>query len=149
MGLLDDAIREHLELKWGRGAPREGIDREEHGAFGAPTHGPGPAGVVLPDEPVTDARIGTVRGGEPDARHAIAAQVTRDDPRLVAALRLPRPQIGAHPLPHAQHAATPQRDASAEIVNHPGRQCTAPARPPYANRTFCLWISTSTTTGVA
>src|SRR4051812_13590828 len=34
MGLLDDAIREHLELKRQHGAPDEEIDRAEHEALG-------------------------------------------------------------------------------------------------------------------
>ena len=36
MGLLDDAIREHLELKRRRGADAEEISRQENEALGAP-----------------------------------------------------------------------------------------------------------------
>lgn len=42
MGLLDDAIREHLELKRLRGADPGLVAREEHDAFG-PVHGDEPA----------------------------------------------------------------------------------------------------------
>jgi len=42
MGLLDDAIREHLELKRLRGADPGLVAREEHEAFG-PVHGGEPA----------------------------------------------------------------------------------------------------------
>jgi hypothetical protein len=36
MGLLDDAIREHLELKRRRGADAEEVTRQEHEALGPP-----------------------------------------------------------------------------------------------------------------
>jgi hypothetical protein len=36
MGLLDDAIREHLELKRRRGADSEEVSRQEHEALGPP-----------------------------------------------------------------------------------------------------------------
>ncbi len=45
MGLLDDAIREHLELKRLRGADPGLVAREEHEAFG-PDRGDGPASAV-------------------------------------------------------------------------------------------------------
>jgi len=39
MGLLDDAIREHLELKRGRGADPHDVERQEQEALGPPIHG--------------------------------------------------------------------------------------------------------------
>jgi hypothetical protein len=39
MGLLDDAIREHLELKRRRGADPDEVAREEGEALGSPRHG--------------------------------------------------------------------------------------------------------------
>src|SRR5688500_11651071 len=39
MGLLDDAIREHLELKRRRGADAEEVTRQEHEALGPPQRG--------------------------------------------------------------------------------------------------------------
>jgi len=39
MGLLDDAIREHLELKRRRGAASEEVTRQEHEALGPPQRG--------------------------------------------------------------------------------------------------------------
>src|SRR3954447_19739837 len=52
MGLLDDAIREHLELKRRHGADPDEVSRQEREALGAPVRGesPKPAG----DEPVED-----------------------------------------------------------------------------------------------
>jgi hypothetical protein len=55
MGLLDDAIREHLELKRRRGADPDEIARQEDEALGDPRSGefarPVPEEPVEPDEP--------------------------------------------------------------------------------------------------
>jgi hypothetical protein len=62
MGLLDDAIREHLELKRRRGADAEEVTRQEQEALGAPQRAefagatPAAAGPgALEDAPVEDA----------------------------------------------------------------------------------------------
>src|SRR3954470_22925964 len=63
MGLLDDAIREHLELKRRRGADAEEVSRLEQEALGPPQRGefagaPPPAEAaepVDPDEPAEPA----------------------------------------------------------------------------------------------
>src|SRR3954465_7742122 len=63
MGLLDDAIREHLELKRRRGADAEEVSRLEQEALGPPQRGEfagasGPAeaaGAVAPDDPAEPA----------------------------------------------------------------------------------------------
>ena len=39
MGLLDDAIREHLELKRAHGADPNEVERQELEALGSPRHG--------------------------------------------------------------------------------------------------------------
>ena len=66
MGLLDDAIKEHLELKRRRGADAEEVTRQEHEALGPPQRAefaetPAPAGAeaevvepaveLVPEEP--------------------------------------------------------------------------------------------------
>jgi hypothetical protein len=58
MGLLDDAIREHLDLKRRRGADPSEIERAEREALGPVRRGPEPAGE---DEPATEL------AGEPEA----------------------------------------------------------------------------------
>jgi hypothetical protein len=65
MGLLDDAIREHLELKRRRGADAEEVTRQEQEALGAPQRaefaGAAPAATAEPDAiedaPVEDAPV--------------------------------------------------------------------------------------------
>jgi hypothetical protein len=53
MGLLDDAIKEHLELKRRRGADAEEVTRQEQEALGAPQRaefaGAAPAATAEPD----------------------------------------------------------------------------------------------------
>jgi hypothetical protein len=60
MGLLDDAIREHLELKRRRGADAEEVTRQEQEALGAPQRaefaGAAPAATAEPDA-VEDAPV--------------------------------------------------------------------------------------------
>lgn len=56
MGILDDAIREHLELKRQHGAGSDDLDRLEKEAFGPPTR-PG-------DPDFVDQEAGTTNGGE-------------------------------------------------------------------------------------
>src|SRR3954452_21433862 len=57
MGLLDDAIREHLELKRRRGADAEGASRLEQEALGPPQRGEfaGASAPAEPAEPVEPA----------------------------------------------------------------------------------------------
>jgi hypothetical protein len=57
MGLLDDAIREHLELKRRRGADAEEVTRQEQEALGAPQRAEfaGAAPAAAEPAPVDDA----------------------------------------------------------------------------------------------
>ena len=56
MGLLDDAIREHLELKRQHGADPSAVERQEHEALGEPGHGEfaAPEGTQPAPSPATD-----------------------------------------------------------------------------------------------
>jgi hypothetical protein len=71
MGLLDDAIREHLELKRRRGADPDEVARQEDEALGAPQRGEF-AVAEADEEPVTDAdaTAAYAAGAEPDAGRA-------------------------------------------------------------------------------
>jgi hypothetical protein len=51
MGLLDDAIREHLELKRRRGADAEEVTRQEQEALGAPQRAEFADATPAPAEP--------------------------------------------------------------------------------------------------
>jgi hypothetical protein len=50
MGLLDDAIREHLDLKRRRGADPSEVERAEREALGPVRRNPNPADLPAPDE---------------------------------------------------------------------------------------------------
>jgi len=55
MGILDDAIREHLELKRRRGADPAEIERLEREALGPVRRGPEPSETLLEDRPPAGA----------------------------------------------------------------------------------------------
>jgi hypothetical protein len=67
MGLLDDAIREHLELKRRHGADPSEVERQEQEALGPARRGAAPAADAEPDE--TAGSVGTL--DEDEARDAL------------------------------------------------------------------------------
>jgi hypothetical protein len=84
MGLLDDAIREHLELKRQHGGDPSEIERQEREAFGAGGRTASPReDDGAPEEPAIE--------GSPGAEPALAAEAPGfgdaelDDPRAAAA----------------------------------------------------------------
>ena len=110
MGLLDDAIREHLELKRRHGADPDEVSRQEREALGAPVQGEfaKPAdeaesaepeeAAETPDAPEADAPP------EPPADEELAAEPepepgTEEDPWLVEDLadEEPEPEASAEP----------------------------------------------------
>jgi hypothetical protein len=93
MGLLDDAIREHLDLKRRRGADPSEIERAEREALGPVRRGP----EVTGDEPAPPEADAELKTGyphpdavlpEPEADHAPALSETweplQEDPELRA-----------------------------------------------------------------
>jgi hypothetical protein len=80
MGLLDDAIREHLEFKRLRGADPSEVAREEEEALGAVHRGQdfGPDGSSDPNAGGHDEDGGGARGDEDAA--AVAASPASDSP---------------------------------------------------------------------
>jgi len=93
MGLLDDAIREHLELKRRHGADPDEVSRQEREALGAPVRGEfakpadaGPAEAADAAEDAEDAPVADEPEPEPDAAEPEAAEPqpgTEEDPWLV------------------------------------------------------------------
>jgi hypothetical protein len=67
MGLLDDAIREHLELKRRRGADLAEVARQEDEALGDPRRGDVAASEAAAEPPVAEPAAGEAVG-EPLAR---------------------------------------------------------------------------------
>src|ERR1700760_851808 len=92
MGLLDDAIREHLELKRQRGADPGEVAREEHEALDVPVDGASADDVTLAGEaasaaPLVDppsAPAPPVAAVPVDAGAGVAPQPSPDDPSDMA-----------------------------------------------------------------
>jgi hypothetical protein len=66
MGLLDDAIREHLELKRRHGADPSEVARQEHEALGPARREPDPAPVAVEPEPEPEPREAEPYAVEPE-----------------------------------------------------------------------------------
>jgi hypothetical protein len=97
MGMLDDAIREHLELKRLKGADPAGVAREERDALG-PVH----RGADLPEEDLpTDKEAAGVAELEVDA----------DGPVSEA------PEPGHEPPPHSGGQETVEINMKAELAS--------------------------------
>jgi hypothetical protein len=123
MGLLDDAIKEHLELKRRHGADPGEVARLEHEALGPARRDPAPAAVEDPvaDEPVAPAP-------EPPAAddpylEDDADEVTAEE-RLDAPIRHrapePEPRAAAEPEPEPEPEPAPSEPAA--TVEQPTRQ---------------------------
>ena len=117
MGLLDDAIKEHLELKRRHGADPGEVARLEHEALGPARRDPAPAAV---DEPVA-----TEPAPAPVADHDLFLDDDGDHDEVPADERLEAPihhvEPEPEPEPVAQEAPVPAPEPPVE-VEQPTRQ---------------------------
>src|SRR5687768_13435120 len=97
MGMLDDAIREHLELKKRSGAPEEEVLRLESEAFGPPR-----SAAVPPPEPVEPAEP-----VEPPVAEEPAAVAAGDIPIFAE----PAPAVEPEPEPQPEPEPAPAEPA--------------------------------------
>ena len=99
MGLLDDAIREHLELKRRRGADAEEVTRQEQEALGAPQRAEfaGATTTAAADEPAAAEDVAFEDAPAP-------APAPEPEPEPVPEKREPEPDI---PLDQATVEYTP------------------------------------------
>jgi hypothetical protein len=94
MGLLDDAIREHLELKRRRGADPGEVERQEHEVLGDTPR----AEFVDPSDEAPQAA--PAAAGEPEIEpEAPAAEPEEHEPFDVEAFDEPEPEAAAPPPP--------------------------------------------------
>jgi hypothetical protein len=134
MGLLDDAIKEHLELKRRHGADPGEVARLEHEALGPARRDPAPAAV---DEPVAAAPTTT-----PVADDDLFIDDTGEHDEVTAEERLeapihhvePEPEPVAHEAPAPAPAPPieveqPTRQFSLEEVEAASGSPEAPAEP--------------------
>src|SRR5215210_7255701 len=91
MGILDDAIREHLELKRKHGVPEEEVDRQQEEALGPARREAAqqPENAELAAEAVDDSSL--LDGEDRDAPVAEAPAVAADE-AVVAEAPQPDPQ---------------------------------------------------------
>jgi hypothetical protein len=151
MGLLDDAIREHLDLKRRHGADPADIERAEREALGPVRRGPEVAAEGLPPDeaafpveaghPGEEELASEALGAEPepwepleedDELHALEerdegvpyepAHGPSGDPLMEDE---PLPEAGSHPPPHPAEAS-PVSDAEPDVAPYP-------AEPPPAS----------------
>jgi hypothetical protein len=121
MGLLDDAIREHLELKRKHGADPEDVARQEREAFGPGQRNEfaqpdaAPADVAAPaEEPAT-----TVMPPEEPA-DAVAAEAAPPEEPAAAGDALPEGEPGVPEEPTAEHpGAAPGYDEDPWLDDEP------------------------------
>ncbi len=114
MGLLDDAIREHLELKRRRGADTADVARQEQEAFGAP-------------------RRGDFEGPPPDAQAVVQDEFEHEAPTTLHAVKDPPIAQTEAPRPHGDPAdMLPHVEAAVEehpVTEHRVVQQPAPPAP--------------------
>jgi hypothetical protein len=127
MGLLDDAIREHLELKRRRGADAEEVTRLEQEALGPPQRGEF-AGATAPAEAAEPAALADPAPETAEAEPAVEPE--------------PEPESEPEPRDEAEEAWLEDRpppeepepseepDASEDVVvDQPTVEYAAPAEP--------------------
>jgi hypothetical protein len=126
MGLLDDAIREHLELKRRSGAAAEEVTRLEHEAFGSDAAKAAPAS---PDaahavDPVDPEPVADVEPIAPVAPEPVAAEVAPEPAGLApeptvavpeAVVPEPEPEPAQPPAPVAFTDDEPWLDEPDEV----------------------------------
>jgi len=137
MGLLDDAIREHLELKRRHGADPEEVSRQEREALGAPVRGEFAKPAVADDDvelvadapPSEDTEIVEPPGQVAPDEDAPAEPDpgTEEDPWAVEELADPDADPDADPEPAPERPPEPPRERPAAVAA--GSERSEPAEP--------------------
>jgi hypothetical protein len=142
MGLLDDAIREHLELKRRRGADPEEVARQESEALGDPrapmpeagasAEAPSAAGdEVMPVTPDPDAtRVVDPAAAEPELDD-LAPPALEPDPDPVVPYEPAEPDLEPGPEPEPEAAIPPSapREEAPWLDDDPPTEEHAPPPP--------------------
>jgi hypothetical protein len=124
MGILDEAIREHLDLKRLHGADDSDVKRLEDEAFGPPTRPGEPDFPESQEQPAVDDGTGGEGQGEPQAGEAGEA------PEAATTLLKPEdaPPAVEEPKPEAEAAeAAPAPEAPGAVPEQPATEEAAEA----------------------
>jgi len=117
MGLLDEAIKDHLELKRRHGADPSEVARLEHEALGPARREP-VAEATADDEPVAAAQEEVAAVAEPEAPAAPDDDYDADE--VTADERLEAPMRQVEPAPVREPEPEPEPEAA--IVDQPTAQ---------------------------
>jgi hypothetical protein len=128
MGLLDDAIREHLELKRRRGADASEISRQETDALGPVRRSPEGVPDLSELPPLEDPEL----AAEPDAPAISEAPAPWEDETTVHTPPPPEPSYEPPPVPPAPAAYELPPVPPAPAVYEPPPVPPAPAESPAA-----------------
>jgi hypothetical protein len=120
MGLLDDAIREHLELKRRRGADASEISRQETDALGPVRRSPEGVPDLSDLPPLQDSDL----AADPDAPAVSEAPAPWEDETTVHTPPPPEPAYEPPPVPPAPAAYEPP-----PVPPAPGEPPAAPDEP--------------------
>lgn len=133
MGILDDAIREHLELKRQHGAESDDLDRLEKEAFGAPAR-PGDPEFADPDASPIAAAETTVAPEAPSIPSSSAEQARDEHPNLgdTADHPAPEPEALAASEPPPPVEPPPAPEPMAPVESPPAPEPPPPVEPPQA-----------------
>lgn len=119
MGLLDDAIREHLELKRRRGADAEEVTRQEHEALGPPQRAEFAEATPAPDDApaaVQDPSTEEPAPADEDEGPAAVAAPPAEEPRDEGWLEdEPEPEIVVD-QPTVEYAPEPPAEGEEDVL---------------------------------
>jgi hypothetical protein len=139
MGLLDDAIKDHLELKRRHGADPGEVARLEHEALGPARREPVASAEALTDEPLLEDDEAGYEDEVP-AQERLEAPIHQlepeppaaDEPELEAVPEFeppPAPARSAPPEPEPEAAAPPDPEPDPEAAAPPDPEATSPPEP--------------------
>jgi hypothetical protein len=127
MGLLDDAIRQHLELKRQHGASEEELQRQEEEALGPARR------EVAPAEPREDAEleVEAAEDGAPDALEDETELYDEDDEPLEAETVLREPESDSAVEDVAPFDADDEAEVEEELEGVPEPDAMPPSPAPF------------------
>jgi hypothetical protein len=121
MGILDDAIKEHLELKRQHGADASELKQLEDEAFGA---------AERPGDEESSAEAPTAFMAQPELEEAAEREPpTEPEPPPEAERQLEPPELAEEQAPAMEHEAIPEAQPAAEPQPEPSAEPEPPSGP--------------------
>jgi hypothetical protein len=130
MGMLDDAIREHLELKKRSGAPEDEVLRQEAEVFGPPRTAAVPPPEPAPAEPVEAAEPEPVAAEPEPMPEPDPVREPEPDPLPAA-----EPETAARTEPEPWLEDEPDEVPAADALQHAGDEDVLEETPEFLQET--------------